>query len=134
MQEIVDRPEYPWSYIAEASNLPAEKQKLLEKAILDREKTGKKNGPTTWIKTLIKKMKNEQEIANIEGIKESDCNGGRVRRKNGTKVVLKTAKELHEVLDKEALFKKEEIPDVISVLEGLKKSIEAKIDALKEEK
>ncbi len=134
LQEIVDRPEYPWSYIAEASNLPAEKQKLLEKAILDREKTGKKNGPTTWIKTLIKKMKNEQEIANIEGIKESDCNGGRVRRKNGTKVVLKTAKELHEVLDKEALFKKEEIPDVISVLEGLKKSIEAKIDALKEEK
>ena len=144
LQEIVDRPEYPWSYIAEASNLPAEKQKLLEKAILDREKTGKKNGPTTWIKTfdiykisestLIKKMKNEQEIANIEGIKESDCNGGRVRRKNGTKVVLKTAKELHEVLDKEALFKKEEIPDVISVLEGLKKSIETKIDTLKEEK
>ena len=134
LQEIVDRPEYPWSYIAEASNLPVEKQKLLEKAILEKERGGKKNGPTTWIKTLIKKLKNEQEIENIDGIKETDNSGARVRRKNGTKVVLKTAKELHEVLDKDALFKKEEIPDVISVLMGLKESIETKIDILNQEK
>lgn len=134
LQEIVDKPEYPWSYIAEASNLPVEKQKLLEKAILERERGGKKNGPTTWIKTLIKKLKNEQEIENIDGIKETDNSGARVRRKNGTKVVLKTAKELHEVLDKDALFKKEEIPDVISVLMGLKESIETKIDILNQEK
>ena len=134
LQEIVDKTEYPWSYIAEASNLPVEKQKLLEKAILERERGGKKNGPTTWIKTLIKKLKNEQEIENIDGIKETDNSGARVRRKNGTKVVLKTAKELHEVLDKDALFKKEEIPDVISVLMGLKESIEAKIDILNQEK
>ncbi|WP_378961164.1 ParB/RepB/Spo0J family partition protein [Mediterraneibacter gnavus] len=134
LQEIVDKPEYPWSYIAEASNLPVEKQKMLEKAILERERGGKKNGPTTWIKTLIKKLKNDQEIENIDGIKETDNSGARVRRKNGTKVVLKTAKELHEVLDKDALFKKEEIPDVISVLMGLKESIEAKIDILNQEK
>lgn len=134
LQEIVDKPEYPWSYIAEASNLPVEKQKILEKAILERERGGKKNGPTTWIKTLIKKLKNDQEIENIDGIKETDNSGARVRRKNGTKVVLKTAKELHEVLDKDALFKKEEIPDVISVLMGLKESIEAKIDILNQEK
>lgn len=134
LQEIVDKPEYPWSYIAEASNLPVEKQKLLEKAILERERGGKKKGPTTWIKTLIKKLKNEQEIENIDGIKETDNSGARVRRKNGTKVVLKTAKELHEVLDKDALFKKEEIPDVISVLMGLKESIETKIDILNQEK
>lgn len=134
LQEIVDKPEYPWSYIAEASNLPVEKQKILEKAILERERGGEKNGPTTWIKTLIKKLKNDQEIENIDGIKETDNSGARVRRKNGTKVVLKTAKELHEVLDKDALFKKEEIPDVISVLMGLKESIEAKIDILNQEK
>lgn len=134
LQEIVDKPEYPWSYIAEASNLPVEKQKMLEKAILERERGGKKNGPTTWIKTLIKKLKNDQEIENIDGIKETDNSGARVRRKNGRKVVLKTAKELHEVLDKDALFKKEEIPDVISVLMGLKESIEAKIDILNQEK
>lgn len=134
LQEIVDKPEYPWSYIAEASNLPVEKQKMLEKAILERERGGKKNGPTTWIKTLIKKLKNDQEIENIDGIKETDNSGARVRRKNGTKVVLKTAKELHEVLDKDALFKKEEIPDVISVLMGLKERIEAKIDILNQEK
>lgn len=134
LQEIVDKPEYPWSYIAEASNLPVEKQKMLEKAILERERGGKKNGPTTWIKTLIKKLKNDQEIENIDGIKETDNSGARVRRKNGTKVVLKTAKELHEVLDKDALFKKEEIPDVISVLMGLKESIEAKIDILNQGK
>lgn len=134
LQEIVDKPEYPWSYIAEASNLPVEKQKMLEKAILERERGGKKNGPTTWIKTLIKKLKNDQEIENIDGIKETDNSGARVRRKNGTKVVLKTAKELHEVLDKDALFKKKEIPDVISVLMGLKESIEAKIDILNQEK
>lgn len=134
LQEIVDKTEYPWSYIAEASNLPVEKQKMLEKAILERERGGKKNGPTTWIKTLIKKLKNDQEIENIDGIKETDNSGARVRRKNGTKVVLKTAKELHEVLDKDALFKKEEIPDVISVLMGLKESIEAKIDILNQEK
>ena len=134
LQEIVDKPEYPWSYIAEASNLPVEKQKMLEKAILERERGGKKNGPTTWIKTLIKKLKNDQEIENIDGIKETDNSGARVRRKNGTKVVLKTAKELHEVLDKDALFKKEEIPDVITVLMGLKESIEAKIDILNQEK
>lgn len=134
LQEIVDKPEYPWSYIAEASNLPVEKQKMLEKAILERERGGKKNGPTTWIKTLIKKLKNDQEIENIDGIKETDNSGARVRKKNGTKVVLKTAKELHEVLDKDALFKKEEIPDVISVLMGLKESIEAKIDILNQEK
>lgn len=134
LQEIVDKPEYPWSYIAEASNLPVEKQKMLEKAILERERGGEKNGPTTWIKTLIKKLKNDQEIENIDGIKETDNSGARVRRKNGTKVVLKTAKELHEVLDKDALFKKEEIPDVISVLMGLKESIEAKIDILNQEK
>lgn len=134
LQEIVDKPEYPWSYIAEASNLPVEKQKMLEKAILERERGGEKNGPTTWIKTLIKKLKNDQEIENIDGIKETDNSGARVRRKNGTKVVLKTAKELHEVLDKDALFKKEEIPDVISVLMGLKESIETKIDILNQEK
>ena len=54
----------------------------------------------------------------------------RIRRKNGTKVVIKSAKELHEVLDKDALFKKAELPVVIDTLEGLKKSIEAKIDEL----
>ena len=54
----------------------------------------------------------------------------RVRRKNGTKVVIKSAKELHEVLDKDALFKKAELPVVIDTLESLKKSIEAKIDEL----
>ena len=126
LQEIVDKPEYPWSYIAEASNLPVEKQKMLEKAILERERGGKKNGPTTWIKTLIKKLKNDQEIENIDGIKETDNSGARVRRKNGTKVVLKTAKELHEVLDKDALFKKEEIPDVISVLMGIERKYRGK--------
>ena len=106
LQEIVDKPEYPWSYIAEASNLPVEKQKMLEKAILERERGGKKNGPTTWIKTLIKKLKNDQEIENIDGIKETDNSGARVRRKNGTKVVLKLQKSCMKCWIKMRFLKK----------------------------
>ena len=42
------------------------------------------------------------------------------------------AKNLHEVLDKDSLIKEEEITAVIETLEGLKNSIEMKINALRE--
>ena len=57
----------------------------------------------------------------------------RVRRKNGTKVIMNCAKNLHEVLDKDSLIKKEEVSAVIETLEGLKSSIEMKINSLKEQ-
>ena len=41
------------------------------------------------------------------------------------------AKSLHEVLDAESLIKENEVSVVIETLEGLKKSIDEKIDALK---
>lgn len=129
LQNMADSGRYPWSYLAEASNLSEEKQNELVRLILEREKKGGNSASNAWIKNIISKLKLNQMAESTEEVVE-EKSVSRIRRKNGTKVVIKSAKELHEVLDKDALFKKAELPVVIDTLEGIKKSIEAKIDEL----
>lgn len=130
LQKMADGNEYPWSYLAEASNLQKEKQDELVRLIREREESGKAAGSANWIKDIIKKLKVNADVEKIDNARSEEQKSGRVRRKNGTKVVLKTAKDLHEVLDKDAIFKKDEIPAVLNTLEELKKSIENKITEL----
>lgn len=54
-----------------------------------------------------------------------------MRRRNGTKAILKNAKELCEVLEGDAIYKTSEIPVVIKKLEELQRSIQTKLKYLK---
>ena len=87
---------------------------------------------------MISNLKLEQLSSDVKSAvgrneKPEQKTGVRVRRKNGTKIIMKCAKSLHEVLDEESLIKDNEVSVVIETLEGLKKSIDEKIDALKME-
>lgn len=130
LQKMADGDKYPWSYLSEASNLSQEKQNELVYFICEKEESGKATGSANWIKDIIRNLKLDADVEKIEETKEPEQKSGRIRRKNGTKIVLKTARDLHEVLDKDALFKKEEIPSVLNTLENLKTSIEKKIEEL----
>lgn len=130
LQEMADSGKYPWSYLSEASNLSESKQDKLVDLIREREASGRAVGSSNWIKDFIKKLKLDESIEKIDKTIEAEQKSSRVRRKNGTKIVMKSARDLHEVLDKDALFKTEEIPAVVNALEGLKNSIENKIKEL----
>lgn len=130
LQKMADSGKYPWSYLSEASNLSESKQDKLAALISEREATGHTAGSSNWIKEIIKKLKLDESVEKIEKTIEAEQKSSRIRRKNGTKIVMKSARELHEVLDKDALFKKEEIPAVVDALEKLKRSIENKIEQL----
>lgn len=130
LQEIIELGKCPWSYLCEASNLSVEKQEELAEFINEKIKKDNSTGSFEWVKIAINKLKKNEQIEKIELAKNEENKTGRVRRKNGTKIVFKSAKELHEVLDKDALFKENDIPDVLKTLENLKESIEKKIEEL----
>lgn len=126
LQKLADDERYSWSAIAEASNMTFDKQKELSDLIVEKtEKIGAENINKKWIQDAIKRMK--------ENRTEEIIPPPRVRRKNGTKIIRKCAKELHDVLDRESLIKENEKQDVISTLEELRDSIVNKIEELQKE-
>ena len=105
---------------------------LLE-LINEKYKKDKKYPDRKWIQQRIDLLKLQQSsgIAGVQQIQnEADSEKGRVRRKNGTKTVINTSKKLREVLDNDAIYKKEEIPFVIETLRNLQKSIDKKLGEL----
>ena len=103
-----------------------------------KEKEGAESVKKVRILEMISNLKLEQLSSDVKSAvgrneKPEQKTGVRVRRKNGTKIIMKCAKSLHEVLDEESLIKDNEVSVVIETLEGLKKSIDEKIDALKME-
>ena len=135
LQEMADSGDYSWSALTTAATLEEQQQKKLEAMI--REKTeaeGAANVTRTWIVDISNRLKLEQSLEDVKKAQDdaSKKQNTRIRRKNGTKVIMNCAKNLHEVLDKDSLIKEEEITAVIETLEGLKSSIEMKINALRE--
>ena len=135
LQEMADSGDYSWSALTTAATLDEQQQKRLEAMI--REKTeaeGAANVTRTWIVDVSNRLKLEQSIEDVKKVQDDapKKQNTRIRRKNGTKVIMNCAKNLHEVLDKDSLIKEEEITAVIETLEGLKNSIEMKINALRE--
>ena len=137
LQTMADSEVYSWSGLSSASTLNEEKQKRLAQMIRQQtEKEGAESVKKVRILEMISNLKLEQlssDVKSAAGKSEQteQKNGVRVRRKNGTKIIMKCAKSLHEVLDTESLIKENEVSVVIETLEGLKKSIDEKIDALK---
>lgn len=126
---------YSWSALSAASPLDEEKQSELNRLIDEKtDKSGIESVTRAWISAVIDKLKADakNDITKQENSIITESPKGRIRRKNGTKIILKSARELHEVLDADnnAIIREEEIPDVLSTLEELKNSINKKIEEL----
>ena len=122
-----------WSALSSAGTLDKDYQYELLELINEKYKKDKKYPDRKWIQQRIDLLKLQQSsgIAGVQQIQnEADSEKGRVRRKNGTKTVINTSKKLREVLDNDAIYKKEEIPFVIETLRNLEKSIEKKLSEL----
>ena len=122
-----------WSALSSAGTLDKDYQHELLELINEKYKKDKKYPDRKWIQQRIDLMKVQQSsgIVGVQQIQnEADSEKGRVRRKNGTKTVINTSKKLREVLDNDAIYKKEEIPFVIETLRNLEKSIEKKLSEL----
>lgn len=136
-----------WSTLSSASNMTKYAQEMLYRRINGRLKLYNKDGVTrSWLEKEISELKYvreergyqfdrndialypEQEKKRKEKIESKPQ---RVRRRNGTKAILKNAKELCDVLDGDAIYKIAEIPVVIKSLEDLQKSIQKKLEHLK---
>lgn len=139
LQEMADSEIYSWSGLSSASTLGEEKQKQLAQMIREMtDKDGAESVKKVRIIEMINNLKLEQLSADVKPViekrgKEEMKAGTRVRRKNGTKIIMKCAKSLHEVLDEDSLIKDNEVSVVIETLEGLRQSISDKIDSLKTE-
>lgn len=138
-----------WSTLSSASTMTKYAQEMLYRRINGRLKLYNKDGVTrSWLEKEISELKYvreersyqfdrddialypEKEKKRKEELKKKPQ---RVRRRNGTKAVLKNAKELCEVLEGDAIYKPSEISVVIKKLEELQRSIQKKLEYLKYE-
>lgn len=138
-----------WSTLSSASTMTKYAQEMLYRRINGRLKLYNKDGVTrSWLEKEISELKYvreersyqfdrddialypEKEKKRKEELKKKPQ---RVRRRNGTKAVLKNAKELCEVLEGDAIYKPSEISLVIKKLEELQRSIQNKLEYLKYE-
>jgi len=134
LQELADSEKCSWSALTAAVTLNQEQQRMLEEILTKKINEGGSSSVTRpWIVNAINEIKQEQELSESGTRKEEKEQNIRIRRKNGTKVIVKCAKDLHEVLDKDSLIKEMERGSIVEVLEKLKNSIEMKIARLKNE-
>jgi len=137
LQQLADSEEYSWSGLSAASVLNEEKQYILYHLILDK---SKKYGPQsikrTWLDKKITDLKLSESVEELNTLQQEDDENKttRNRRRNGTKIVMKNAQILNEILTNEAIYKKEEIPAVVETLNALKISIEKKLEDFKQKK
>lgn len=132
LQELANE-KVAWSALSSAGTLEKDYQEELLELINEKFIKDKKYPDRKWIQQRIDLLK-LQQTSGLTGVQEvpsdKDADKGRVRRKNGTKTVINTSKKLREVLDNDAIYKKDEIPFVIETLKNLKLSIERKLDEL----
>ena len=136
LQEMADMG-YSWSALSEASPMNAEKQQVLAEMIKERtEEQGQKSVDRSWMKKVIKSLKLDQGLSEIEKLQQEPAKvkNKNNRRKNGTKMIMNCAKSLSAVCDNEeqVLIKDDEVESVINVLEGMAEKIELQIKKLKE--
>lgn len=136
-----------WSTLSAASTMTKYAQEMLYRRINGRLKLYNKDGVTrTWLEKEISELKYVREERGYQFDRndialypekekkrkeELEKKTQRVRRRNGTKAILKNAKELCEVLEGDAIYKTSEIPVVIKKLEELQRSIQTKLKYLK---
>lgn len=132
LQELASE-KVAWSALSSAGTLDKDYQKELLEVIIEKYKKDKKYPDRKWIQKKIEILK-LQQASGLDGLQQLKCeistDKSRVRRKNGTKTVINTSKKLREVLDNDAIYKKEEIPYVIETLRNLRQSIEKKLGEL----
>lgn len=122
-----------WSALSSASTLDEARQRELLRLIEEKHDAENKYPDRNWIIRKSDVMKLEQASGAETQVQPENAETvvkTRVRRKNGAKTVISTSKKLREVLDNDALFKKDQIPIVIETLENLKGSIEKKLEEL----
>ncbi len=123
LQGLADSELYSWSDLSAASSMSPELQMTFYTDIKDRsERYGTDSVDRKWLKARIKSLKIREINEKTEGISPKK------RSLSGTKVVIRSAQSLHSVLDYDAIYKEEEIPYVISVLEELQGSISRKLE------
>lgn len=137
LQEMADSEQYSWSALTNASTLDERRQKELADMISARTRElGADQVKREWIVKICSQLKLGQNAEAIDAAKQAPEKkpGTRIRRKNGTKIIMSCSKSLHEVLDRDAIIKAEEVPAVIKTLEDLQKSIQAKLEELENKK
>jgi len=130
LQELADDDRYAWSAIAYASNMDKTYQNKLYAAIMEKtDKDGADAVTKAWIKKNIQNLKLEEKSGKIAEVVTSE-KPARVRRKDGTKIIMNCTKSLKEVLENDAIIRDNEVETVVKTLKGLQKSIEKKLAEL----
>ena len=130
LQELADDERYSWSAIAYASNMKETYQKKLRDMIVEKtKKDGEDTVTKAWIKKTIQNLKLEEKSGKIAEVVTSE-KPARVRRKDGTKIIMNCTKSLKEVLENDAIIRDNEVETVVKTLKELQKSIEKKITEL----
>lgn len=131
LQELADDKRYSWSAIAYASNMSETYQKKLFQVIVEKtDKDGVDAVTKAWIKQTIQNLKLEEKTGKIAKVVETKEKPTRVRRKDGTKIIMNCTKSLKEVLENDAIIRDNEVETVVKTLKELQKSIEKKITEL----
>lgn len=131
LQELADDKRYSWSAIAYASNMSETYQKKLYQGIVEKtDKDGANTVTKAWIKKTIQNLKLEEKTGEIAKVVETKEKPTRVRRKDGTKIIMNCTKSLKEVLENDAIIRDNEVETVVKTLKGLQKSIDKKLAEL----
>lgn len=123
LKEIADEG-ISWSALAQCSSLPEEKQKTIASSIWDEiGRVGVDNVSRQWILSLITRIK--QEMSG-QSIKPKTV----VKRRDGSKIIAKAAKDFDDIINGNAIFKNEDRDITLKNLIKIKKCIDKKINEL----
>ena len=130
---MADSEEYSWSALSGASTLNEDMQKkLVERILTETERVGMGNVNRPWITKTINILRQEQNNEKIPNAQPN--NNPKSPRRKSSKILLKYASSLDEILSSEPIIKKTDVDEVLSTLEQLQKKIDEKISFLKKDR
>ena len=133
LQEMADSEEYSWSALSGASTLNEDMQKkLVERILTETERVGMGNVNRPWITKTINILRQEQNNEKIPNAQPN--NNPKSPRRKSSKILLKYASSLDEILSSDPIIKKTDVDEVLSTLEQLQKKIDEKISFLKKDR
>lgn len=125
LKEIADEG-VSWSAIAQASTLSDEKQSMLASSIWKEiERVGVDKVSREWVVSLITRMKQDL-CGEIEKPKKV------VKKRNGNKIIARTAKEFEDIINDNVVFNKTESESTLKNLMIIKNCVDQKIKELQE--
>lgn len=113
-----------WSALVQGVTLPPEKQKTVALSInTEIERVGAENVSRQWISSLIARMKQEM-IGQPEKVKTV------VKRRDGSKIVAKCAKDFEDIANGNAIFKETDKKNLLENLLKIRECVDKKIKEL----